>query len=140
MDARLLKAALTLLAHGERVEVQDMISWQKCFLLGAGSQPRTVRLGVWCEAGELSDQREFRYCRVPGTTLARLEAVVNAQSDCATRAEQIGGQVGVAPTAGPSPEVLRALEFAARARETRQRGRDGRFSDGTHGCQKAGRI
>lgn len=124
MDARLLKAALTLLAHGERVEVYDMWSWQKCMLLGAGREAGTVRMGVWCEAGELDDVREFRFCRVPAATLERLEAVA---------AEQ-GSSEGVEIRTGRelSAEFLRALEFCAAAKRRRNRTLDGRFSDWTH--------
>jgi hypothetical protein len=114
LSERLMKAAETLIHHGQQVEVYDMTRWQKCLLLGAGEAPRTVRVGVWCESGEFEAGLSFADCRIPADTLLRLEEIASEQQ----------------------PERARADAFIARAR---QRGRDGRYSDGLHGAERAGR-
>jgi hypothetical protein len=137
MDARLLKAALALIQQGEMVEVRyvGFGKWQNAMVLGGDGNAKTLRMGVWCASGEIREGRNrkgepmpirFIDCLIPEETQARLEAVAREQ----------GGVVKVAHE--PSPKLLEALEFAARAQ--RQRRRNGQFADGTHGCERAGRL
>ena len=121
MSERLLKAAVALAAQGERVEVGYVGygNWVDCFFIGAGSKTGTVRLAIWCSAGEIlrEGSRPIRFfdCLVPVVTLARLEMVARAQE-------------------AASPSMAAAREFIGRA----QRTRDGRFADCTHRAEKAG--
>ena len=121
LTERLMRAADALLQHGECIEVRyvGLGQWRTVRLLGRGPEANTVRLGIWCEGGEIREGRHpirFIDCLLLPETERRLAAVAREQD--------------------PRPELERAIEFATRAR--RQRRRNGQFADCTHRAEPRG--
>ncbi len=123
LDERLVKAADALLQHGERVQVRycGVGEWRDCLLLGRGDKPGTVRLAIWCAAGEISKEanRPIVYTDVllPLETQVRLEQVAREQDPPRTE------------------EMARTLAFIG---SSRQRRRSGQFADVTHRAEPKG--
>lgn len=128
LTERLMRAADALLHHGhEVIEVRyvGVGKWRNAKLLGRGATPGTVRLGVWCEGGEIREgSHPIRFCdclllpeaEVMLEKTARVQARASGTTDCT--------------------ELARAMQFISRV----QRGRDGRFADVTHRAERAGVI
>jgi hypothetical protein len=125
LTERLLKAAEVLLFHGEIVEICYVGPGKRrsCMLVGRAKTAGYVRLAIWVTANEIQEGRhgvKYTDCLLPVETAVRLEQLAREQEP------------------QPSRELARKMEFIARAR--RQRTRNGRYADGVHGCERAGRI
>jgi hypothetical protein len=137
---RFMRAAEAILAQGEHIEVVycGPGERQTLRLAGRGPEPKTAQLSLWALHTVVEGMEAVKFTDVllPAKAAQRLEMVAREQ-ETVWRVDPATGRkyAAMAPLEPKTPEMARALEFAAAAR---QRTRDGRFADCTHRAEPAG--